>query len=676
MRRASNFRAEATGKKERMAGKRAKGRAENESVVDKAVKDWTAVQQKLLSTASLAPGATGAVSVAVGERLVAPARIGLDGRGARAWCDLDLARLLDMVADGALAKLSAEEREARVVQQLQGAVHSPLGSLPTVDCLAHAVMPHPAVVSAAPASLVALAARHDAERALTKLLSKFDKNACLPYADPGWSTAVAIATACEGAQQAPRLVALANGALHVGGPTPSHCLKLLQRVAAAADESARGSGVPLSFSWVPEESSSPRGSDGVDVDIASLRGALARAGWPVLVRADRSKLARRFAGDREALRIARRPLSAAAVSRIGREPLVLPRSTKSWQRAIESYHERHGEFPRVVVQPDAAVYVAGKSPLELRSTSEVLHVTMTATTKRPKAGLRTLTSRQLNFVTEASAGGFHALDVIGASTKLAGRVALVTGAASGLGKGIARGLINAGCVVVAGDVNAALLDQTSREFPPGRYLPAPADVTSESSVAEACALAVRAVGGIDILVNAAGIAPSFPLVDFPLGAWQKTLDINLTGYFLCAREAAKVMIAQDAGGSIINITSKSGLEASKLNSAYNATKAGEIHLMRGWAMELGPAGIRVNCVAPGNVFKGSQIWNEEYIKAAAKKKGIRPEEVIPYYTSLSPLGKEIEPDDIANSVLYLVTDEGSKVTGQTIVVDGGQVMVR
>ena len=92
------------------------------------------------------------------------------------------------------------------------------------------------------------------------------------------------------------------------------------------------------------------------------------------------------------------------------------------------------------------------------------------------------------------------------------------------------------------------------------------------------------------------------------------------------------MRAQGEGGSMVMLSSKTGLDASKSNSAYNATKAGELHLMRGWALELGPDGIRVNAVAPGNVFEGSKIWNPEYIKAAAKKKGIQPEEVIPYYT--------------------------------------------
>ena len=253
---------------------------------------------------------------------------------------------------------------------------------------------------------------------------------------------------------------------------------------------------------------------------------------------------------------------------------------------------------------------------------------------------------------------------------------MVTGAGSGLGRGISLFMIEAGATVVGLDVDREALEATSAEQPAGSYLPVYCDVTDEKSVEEAFGSAVSSTEGIDYLVNAAGIAPAYPLEDFPLGAWQKTLDINLTGYFLCAREAVRIMKKQGSGGSIINITSKSGLEASKSNSAYNATKAGEIHLMRGWAMELGGEGIRVNCVAPGNVFKGSKIWNEEYIKACAKKKGIKPEEVLDHYTAQSPLGKEIEPEDVASAVVYLLSDAARRITGQVLVVDGGQVMVR
>ena len=183
-------------------------------------------------------------------------------------------------------------------------------------------------------------------------------------------------------------------------------------------------------------------------------------------------------------------------------------------------------------------------------------------------------------------------------------------------------------------------------------------------------------GGMDILVNAAGIAPPYSLTELPVGKWRQALEVNLTGYFLMARAAAKIMIRQGMGGNIINISSKSGLEASKDNTAYNATKAGEIHMTRGWAHELGEYGIRVNCLAPGNVFEGSKIWNPEYIRICARKYGIKPEEVIPYYVKRTALKREIKGQDIADAVIFLCSEKARTITGQTLVADSGQVMVR
>jgi len=263
---------------------------------------------------------------------------------------------------------------------------------------------------------------------------------------------------------------------------------------------------------------------------------------------------------------------------------------------------------------------------------------------------------------------------------LAGKAALVTGAGSGLGRGIASGLARAGARVALVDIDLQALGETcaavGRSAGIEACLTVRADVTDETQVAEAFRQAVDAFGGLDICVPAAGIAPAFPLIDFPVGPWRKALEINLTGYFLAAREAARVMTRQGRGGSIILVSSKSGLEASKANSAYNATKAGEIHLARGWALELGPAGIRVNAIAPGNVFKGSKIWNEEYIKICAKKRGLKPEEVIPYYVGLTALGVEIQPEDVANVAVWLASDFARTITGQVIVCDAGQVFVR
>jgi len=256
----------------------------------------------------------------------------------------------------------------------------------------------------------------------------------------------------------------------------------------------------------------------------------------------------------------------------------------------------------------------------------------------------------------------------------------VTGAGSGLGKSIALGLARAGAMVALADIDEAAARQTARqlceELPQSQTMVIPCNVTSEGSVGKAFEALLAHWGGLDILVNAAGLAPPFALVDMPVDQWRAALEVNLTGYFLMARAAARIMIAQDIGGSIVNLSSKSGLEASKNNTAYNATKAGEIHMARGWALELGARGIRVNSVAPGNVFEGSKIWNPEYIKVCARKYRIKPEEVIPYYVGKTALQREIKGQDVADAVTFLCSDKARTITGQTLVPDGGQVMVR
>jgi len=260
---------------------------------------------------------------------------------------------------------------------------------------------------------------------------------------------------------------------------------------------------------------------------------------------------------------------------------------------------------------------------------------------------------------------------------LSGRVAIISGAASGLGLGLARGLHAAGACVLLTDVDGPGLDRAVAAFDDGaRAGSALVDVTREDAVAAGFDAALTRFGRVDCVVCAAGIAPAYDLVDFPLDKFRLACEINLTGYFLYGREGARVMKAQGHGGSMVLLSSKSGLEPSKANTAYNATKAGELHLARGWALELGGDGIRVNCIAPGNVFEGSKIWNADYIAKAAQKKGIRPDQVIPHYNALTALNREIKPQDIANAAVFLASDRARCVTGQVLVVDSGQVWTR
>jgi NAD(P)-dependent dehydrogenase (short-subunit alcohol dehydrogenase family) len=266
------------------------------------------------------------------------------------------------------------------------------------------------------------------------------------------------------------------------------------------------------------------------------------------------------------------------------------------------------------------------------------------------------------------------------SEELKDRIAIVSGAGSGLGKSIAIGVARAGANVAVLDLNEEEANKTCEmiwnEIPGNKSTSLLCDVTSEKEVIKALKSVKDKFGWLDILVNAAGIAPAGSLVDLSVDKWRLTLEVNLTGYFLMAKHAARMLIEQKTGGSIINLSSKSGLDASVENTPYNATKAGELHMTRGWAKELGQYNIRVNSVCPGNVFEGSKIWNKEYIEVCAQKYGIKPEEVIPYYISKTILNKEIKGQDVADAVVFLASNKSRMITGQMLVVDAGQVMVR
>jgi len=257
------------------------------------------------------------------------------------------------------------------------------------------------------------------------------------------------------------------------------------------------------------------------------------------------------------------------------------------------------------------------------------------------------------------------------------KVAVVTGGGSGIGRGIVHGLAASGANVAIADINesAAQVVVDEIESQHGvRGLAVRTDVTDKSSAENMVREVMKALGGIDILVNNAGIAPAYPLVDFPEDKWDLTVDINLKGYFLCGQAVVAQMLKQGRGGNIINISSKSGIRGSARNAGYTATKFGVIGLAQSWAREFAGQGIRANSVLPGNVLQGSGIWSEEYKASQAKKLGIKPEEVDEYYNRQVPLGRQCTPEDIANIVVFLVSDKASYVTGVSWLVDGGQEM--
>ena len=366
-------------------------------------------------------------------------------------------------------------------------------------------------------------------------------------------------------------------------------------------------------------------------------------------------------------------------------PLILPaRAAGKVGAAVDRHVTRYGELPRVVLVPGRGFLVVGDSQKAIHTTIVVFRAQLGITEGALAfGGPKPLGKREVDYIKNWEVEAYRlrlAKAAAGQAGPLSGKVALVTGAGSGIGRGIAVGLAAAGAHVVLADIDLPSAEETAalvaERCGAPRASAVGTDVTCEDSMAAAFRRAALTYGGIDVMVAAAGIAPAFPIQDFPVGPFNKTLAINLTGYFLAGREAARWMIRQATGGSLIFVSSKTGLEASKNNAAYNVTKAGELQLMRGLALELGPHGIRSNAVCPGNVFEGSKIWNPKYIAEAARKRGLKPNQVIPYYVSLTALGKEIRQGDVANAAVFLASDMAAAVSGQALVVDAGQVFVR
>ncbi|MBI2191678.1 MAG: glucose 1-dehydrogenase [Planctomycetes bacterium] len=258
-----------------------------------------------------------------------------------------------------------------------------------------------------------------------------------------------------------------------------------------------------------------------------------------------------------------------------------------------------------------------------------------------------------------------------------GKTILVTGSASGIGRGIATEFAASGGNVAVADINLEGARKTAAELESAhgiRALPVHADVTRKASVQDMSARVMERFGRIDVLINNAGVTLSYPLVEFPEDKWDLTLGINLKGYFLVAQAVVPHLIAGGRGGVIVNIASKTGLRGSADNSAYSASKGGVVIMSQGWCREFAKHQIRVNCVCPGNVLYGSGSWSDEYKRACARKLGIPVEDVEKFYIDQVPLKRPCSIQDVANLAVFLASDRAAYITGCAYLVDGGQEM--
>ncbi|MEU6674666.1 bifunctional aldolase/short-chain dehydrogenase [Streptomyces sp. NPDC046925] len=255
---------------------------------------------------------------------------------------------------------------------------------------------------------------------------------------------------------------------------------------------------------------------------------------------------------------------------------------------------------------------------------------------------------------------------------LATRVALVTGAGSGIGKAIAHRLVAEGACVAVADLDAENAAAVAEELGgPDKAVAISVDVTSEEQITGAFEAAVLAFGGVDLVVNNAGISISKPLLDTTARDWDLQHDIMARGSFLVSREAARIMRDQALGGDIIYITSKNAVFAGPNNIAYSATKADQAHQVRLLAAELGEFGIRVNGVNPDGVVRGSGIFAGGWGAQRAATYGIEEENLGAFYAQRTLLKREVLPEHVANAVFALTAGDLTHTTGLHIPVDAG-----
>jgi len=258
---------------------------------------------------------------------------------------------------------------------------------------------------------------------------------------------------------------------------------------------------------------------------------------------------------------------------------------------------------------------------------------------------------------------------------LSGRIALVTGSAGGIGKAIAKKFAEEGAVVVLNDMNAERLESAGEEFKKlfGKdvYATAILDVTKGADISSAVATAILAFGGVDLIVNNAGLSISKTIADHTEKDWDLLYDVLVKGQFLVTQAAVAVMKKQDIGGDIINIVSKNALVSGPNNAGYGSAKAAQLHLSRLNAAELGVDKIRVNVVNPDAVISDSNIWAGGWAEGRAKAYGVTVAELPAYYAKRTLLGEIILPDDIANACVALTGGLLGKSTGNVINVDGG-----
>ena len=588
------------------------------------------------------------------------------------------------------------DREDEMVAAFDFCRHGGGGASPSIDTAMHALVDAPHVDHLHPDAGIALATAADGE-ALTKECFG-DRVVWVPWRRPGFQLGLDIAEIRRSHPQAIGVILGGHG-ITAWGESSAACeansLDIIATAQAFLDE--RGSAEPFG-AVVPGNEPLPDADRRARAALLApvIRG-LASTDRPqvghytdsdvVLDFCSREKLAALAALGTSCpdhfLRTKVRPLvlDLPAMAPIDEVVARLGELHAAYREDYRAYYERHadessppmrGADPAIVLVPGVGMFSYGANAQTARVAGEFYVNAINVMRGAESVSTYAPIPESEKFRIEYWALEEAKLQRLPQPKPLATRVAFVTGAGSGIGRAVANRLAAEGACVVVADLDAEAAERVAAEIGDRDVaVPVAVDVTDAEQVGAALAEAVLAFGGVDLVVNNAGLSISKPLLDTTEHDWDLQHDVMAKGSFLVAREAARVMIAQGMGGDIVYISSKNGVFAGPNNVAYGAAKADQAHQVRLLAAELGEHGIRVNGINPDGVVRGSGIFAKGWGAQRAAVYGVPEEELGAFYAQRTLLKREVLPEHVAAAVFALTGGDLALTTGLHIPVDAG-----
>jgi rhamnulose-1-phosphate aldolase/alcohol dehydrogenase len=599
------------------------------------------------------------------------------------------------------ATMSDEEMVAYLVHALM----EPQSPRPSIETLLHGFVPHPHIDHTHADAILALTNTADGRRQVEAVYGQ--DAVWVPYRRPGFTLSREVAEAIKVSPKA-RCVVLEKHGLITWGRSARESYDATIEMNTRAEEHARQRAAGKAVFGPPARPILSREARrAVVARIAPrLRGLL--SGRPpgaarAILRFDDGDDVLEFVSSRSARELCQagpatpdhllytkpRPLFVEPPADLeapgGAEGLkaALAEGLRQYAAWYDEYVRKHGTgkeprldpIPRVVLIPGVGMLTAWKDAKHTRIVADIYHHTIGV--MRAAQGIGEYRSLDIKdtFDVEYWPMELYKLTLSPPEKELARRVALVTGAAHGIGRAVARLFAAEGCHVAVTDLDGEKAAAVAREICDAqgmdRAIGLRMDVSDEASVEAAFRETVLAWGGVDLVVSNAGMAHSAPLDKMDLKDWQRSLDVNATGHFLVGRAALRILKDQMIGGGMVFVASKNVPAPGKDFGAYSAAKAAETQLARVLAIEAGEHGIRVNIVNPDAVFQDSHLWSEAVRQERARAHGVLPDQLEDFYRKRNLLKVRVLAEDVAQAALWLASDRSGKTTGCILPVDGG-----